>query len=183
MEWQQILEEIDRTAADRKEKSERWNKPRRLSKPLRVGDKVVVQNFKTKLWDRYGMIQEYQPQFRRYVVRCESGMILKRNRIHLRLRFSDTATHKPAQAVPEIPERVPIAIEHPMVETIEPPTEIPTMPEPEHQQEMVMDPEPRVIGSPIRPSPVSEPSNTPAPLRRSTREKRKPVKFQDYVPK
>ena len=94
-QWQDKLEDIDRKASERKEKSERLNKPGRLLKPLHVGDRVVVQHCKTKKWDRYGIIQECHPDIRRYIIRCESGMLLKRNRIHLRLRFSDTSKHRP----------------------------------------------------------------------------------------
>ena len=180
-EWQEKLEEIDRTAAARREKSERWKKPGRFLKPLRVGDKVVIQNFKTKRWDRYGIVQEYHKDFRRYVIRCESGMMLKRNRIHLRLRFSDTATHRPEFTEElEKQETVPIFGDH--VETPPLVEESSAALEASHMEQGEIVPELAVPDGPAMTSPRSErPSPDPVPARRSTRTRKAPRRFNDYV--
>ena len=41
----------------------------------------------TKRWNRYCFLLECYEQARRYLIKLESGMIIRRNRIHLRKRF------------------------------------------------------------------------------------------------
>ena len=48
-----------------------------------------VQKAVTKRWDRYGTIFERYENAWRYLIKLESGMIIRRNRIHLRKRFID----------------------------------------------------------------------------------------------
>ena len=55
--------------------------------PLNVGDPVCVQNAVTKRWDIYGTIFERYENARRYLIKLEIGMIIRRNRIHLLKRF------------------------------------------------------------------------------------------------
>ena len=54
-----------------------------------MGDPVCVQNAVTRRWDRKGTVLERYENARRYLIRLESGMIIRRNRIHLRKRFTN----------------------------------------------------------------------------------------------
>ena len=89
-EWHDEKLKVDREAAARKQKLEKYyNRSTRSLQPLNVGDPVCVQNAVTKRWDRYGTILERYENARRYLIKLEFGMIIRRNRIHLRKRFID----------------------------------------------------------------------------------------------
>ena len=66
-----------------------YNRSTRPLPPLNVRDPVCIQNAVTKRWDRNGIILERYDNARRYLIKLESGMIIRRNRIHLRKRFVD----------------------------------------------------------------------------------------------
>ena len=57
--------------------------------PLNAGDPVCVQNAVTRRRGRYGTILERYKNARRYLIKLESDIIIRRNRIHLRKRFID----------------------------------------------------------------------------------------------
>ena len=59
-----------------------------LSK-LVIGTPVVIQNDKSKLWDRSGVVVDVGSH-RKYFIRLPSGRILTRNRRFLRRRYSPT---------------------------------------------------------------------------------------------
>ena len=88
--WHDEKLRIDREAATRKQKLEvYYNRSTRPLPPLNVRDPVCIQNAVTKRWDRNGIILERYDNARRYLIKLESGMIIRRNRIHLRKRFVD----------------------------------------------------------------------------------------------
>ena len=88
-DWHDQKLKIDREAATRKEKLEQYhNRSAHSLPPLNVGDPVCVQNAVTKRWDRYGTILERYEHVRRYLIKLESGMVIRRNRIHLRKRVT-----------------------------------------------------------------------------------------------
>ena len=79
--WHDDKLRIDREAAKRKEKLEKYyNRSAKPSTQLKVGDPFCVQNINTKRWDRYGQVIEcYQAQ-RRYLIKLESGLITLRHK-------------------------------------------------------------------------------------------------------
>ena len=86
--WHDEKLRVDREAALRKQKLEAYyNKNVKSLKPLAVGDLVCVQNTNTKRWDRYGKVLECYYKIRRYLIKLTSGMVIRRNRVHLRKRF------------------------------------------------------------------------------------------------
>ena len=91
--WYDDKLRIDREAARRKEKLEKYyNRGAKPLTRLKVGDPVCVQNINTKRWERYGQVMKCHQAQRRYLIKLESGLIIRRNRIHLRKRLTLCAT-------------------------------------------------------------------------------------------
>ena len=88
--WHDDKLRIDREAARRKEKY--YNRGAKPLTQLKVGDFVCVQNINTKRWNGYGQVMECHQAQRRYLIKLESGLIIRRNRIHLRKRLTSCAT-------------------------------------------------------------------------------------------
>ena len=87
--WHDEKLRVDREAAKRKEKLEKYyNRGTRNLEQLKVNDPICIQNNRTKRWDRYGRVMECYHQSRRYLIKLESGLMIRRNRIHLRKRYS-----------------------------------------------------------------------------------------------
>ena len=99
--WHDKKLRVDREAAKRKEKLEKYyNRGTRNLEQLKINDPVCTQNNRTKRWDRYGRVMECYHQSRRYLIKLESGLMIRRNRIHLRKRYShpknDTNSTEPS---------------------------------------------------------------------------------------
>ena len=66
---------------------ERWSEHTKLLQPLKVGDRIYIQNLvrnHPRKWERTGVVVETR-QFHQYVVRIDgSGRVTLRNRQHLR---------------------------------------------------------------------------------------------------
>ena len=58
-------------------------------KPLQVRYLLLIQNQISKQWDCYSTILECHKQARRYLIKLESGMLIRPNGCHLRKRLSD----------------------------------------------------------------------------------------------
>ena len=83
--WYDEVGAYDCKMCEAKLQSERYyNTPTTRDLPaFQVGDEVVIQNIKTKRFDRFGIVKECCDS-RRYLIRLPSGMILERNRRFLR---------------------------------------------------------------------------------------------------
>ena len=83
--WYDEVGSYDRTMFKTKVQSEKYyDTPTSKELPsFAVGDEVVIQNTKSKRFDRCGVIKECCEN-RRYLVRLPSGMVLERNRRYLR---------------------------------------------------------------------------------------------------
>ena len=89
-EWHDEKLKVDREAAARKQKLQKYhNRSTRSLRILNVGDHVCLQNAVTKRWEKCGTILEHYENARRYLIKLEFGMIICRNRFHLRKRFVD----------------------------------------------------------------------------------------------
>ena len=82
----------------------KWSEHTRHQKPLKVGDKVSVQNLlgnKPLRWDRTGLVVEVR-QFDQYGVKIDgTGRITFRNRKHLRLIGQQNVMEKPLARTPQ----------------------------------------------------------------------------------
>ena len=86
--WHDEKLRVDREAVKRKEKLEKYyNRGTRNLEQLNVNDPVCIQNNSTRRLDRYGRVMESHHQSRRYLIKLESGLMIRRNRIHLRKRY------------------------------------------------------------------------------------------------
>ena len=78
------MEEYDAKRAILAQKSqEHYDRSAKTLAPLKIGNKVMVQNTQTKVWDRIGNIVQIGPH-RKYQVKFPSGRCLWRNRRFLR---------------------------------------------------------------------------------------------------
>ena len=95
--WHDEKLRVDREAAKRKEKFEKYyNRGTRNLEQLKVNDPVCIQ----LRGGRLGRVMECYHQSRQYLIKLESGLIIQRNRIHLRKRYSypknDTNSTEPS---------------------------------------------------------------------------------------
>ena len=82
--WQRAADECDERAADLKSQTaERYDASARSLKHLHIGQRVLLQDPKTGLWDRSGVIVGIGSQ-RDYLARLPSGRTYWRNRRYLR---------------------------------------------------------------------------------------------------
>lgn len=84
-QWQQSADKLERAQAIREKTVERYNSSSKDLLPLRIGDKVVLQDPATRRWERCGDVVE-RTRDRQYLVRMCGGRVLKRNRRYLRKR-------------------------------------------------------------------------------------------------
>ena len=99
-EWQKAADVAEKTAFEHKSKVEtRYNLHSRDLPRLQIGNKVAIQNHKTKVWDIYGTIVDIGHN-RKYFVKLPSGRVLTRNRRFIRRRY--------AQAMPAANQPVPL---------------------------------------------------------------------------
>ena len=84
-EWQRSADKLERATSIREKTVERYNASSQDLSPLRVGDKVVLQDPETMRWERCGDVVE-RTRDRQYLVRMSGGRVLKRNRRYLRKR-------------------------------------------------------------------------------------------------
>ena len=82
--WQRAAEECDEKAAlIKSQRAVRYDRSARLIRPLRIGQQVLLQDPKTGLWDRTGVIVGIGKR-RDYFVRLPSGRAYWRDRRYLR---------------------------------------------------------------------------------------------------
>ncbi|RUS68758.1 hypothetical protein EGW08_023480 [Elysia chlorotica] len=98
--WTETLAHREKALAKRHAREhEKWSQHTRLLQPLKVGDRVYIQNLignHPRKWERTGVVVETR-QFHQYVVRIDgSGRVTLRNRQHLR-KF--TPFQKPTDTV------------------------------------------------------------------------------------
>ena len=107
--WKELLAHREKALAKRHAREhERWSEYTRLLQPLKVGDRVYIQNLvgnHPRKWERTGVVVETR-QFHQYVVCIDgSGRVTLRNRQHLR-KF--TPFHKsPDTVVKELTAPLP----------------------------------------------------------------------------
>lgn len=85
--WHEELRKYDHKIAQERQKADHYKRGTPLP-PLSVGDPVLIQNKRSRRWDRYGVIQERNLRIRKYTIRLPSGLITIRNRRDLRYRFT-----------------------------------------------------------------------------------------------
>ncbi len=141
--------------------------------PLRVGDRVRIQNQVGKeplRWDKTGIVVEVR-QYDQYVVRVDgSGRVTLRNRKFLRsFQLYKPSTHSPTTAIPtlsrdasapsttKVPEAPPLGSQH----TVPPPGE-PSIPEPLDDHPTCI-PEPVPLPDAHNREPFPTPPTLPAP--------------------
>jgi len=102
--WHDEVLRVDREAAKRKQTlEEKWNCSSRSLPVLNVQDSVLVQNQISKKWDRQGTVMERNLKIRRYLIRLESGMMIYRNRRHLRKLYMPSNAVKRDEKHPAVP--------------------------------------------------------------------------------
>lgn len=89
--WKTIEHQMDvqliQPDVKKKTVEEHYNKSARSLRPLRIGEYVDIQNFRSKLWDSHGRIVSIGKR-RDYYIRTTSGRVYWRNRRFLRPRIS-----------------------------------------------------------------------------------------------
>ena len=86
-DWHEELYKADVKFAETCERSESYYNRGTANLPaIQVGSPVVVQNHKTGKWDRVGVVLDKNSRLRRYLIRLSSGMIINRNRRHVKIR-------------------------------------------------------------------------------------------------
>ena len=86
--WHDEKLRVDREATKKEKLEKYYNRGTRNLERLKVNDPVCIQNNRIKRWDRYGRVMECYHQSRRYLIKLESGLMIRRNRIHLRKKYS-----------------------------------------------------------------------------------------------
>ena len=82
--WQKLADECDARAAEEKRKTaERYNSAAKPLNSIQMGQHVLVQDTRTGLWDRTGVISGIG-KFRNFLVKLPSGRLCWRNRRFLR---------------------------------------------------------------------------------------------------
>ena len=82
--WQKLADECDARAAEEKRKTaERYNSAAKPLNSIQLGQHVLVQDTRTGLWDRTGVISGIG-KFRNFLVKLPSGRLCWRNRRFLR---------------------------------------------------------------------------------------------------
>ncbi|TRY77371.1 hypothetical protein TCAL_13405, partial [Tigriopus californicus] len=85
--WLHLAEKLDKKGVDLQETSEKYyNRGSRHLRPLRIGDYVDVQDFRTKLLNMSGQVMAVGTR-RDYYIRTPSGRVYWRNRRFLRPRM------------------------------------------------------------------------------------------------
>ena len=169
---------------------------------LRVGDSVRIQNqigLHPRKWDKTGSVIEVR-QHNQYVVRVDgSGRVTLRNRKFFRKftpvrpiqpfnylldppKLPTTATRRPEATINIAPDNVsnnPNEDIHHNLQSTQPSDEPHPINEREDQPATTAQPHPVRIGP--TPAEVLQAHPSPQPLRRSTRDRHQPVRFNDFV--
>ena len=83
--WQKRADDCDKRAAEQRHKeADHYNASARLHLHLQLGQRVLMQDPRTGLWDGAGIISGISQQHRSFLVRTPSGRIYWRNRRFLR---------------------------------------------------------------------------------------------------
>lgn len=99
-QWKEIAEKIDRRRMNLSEKTAaQYNEAARDHRPLRVGDKVRIQDHVTRRWDKVGHIVS-KGKYRDYLIKLPSGRSTRRNRRFLR-KYHETTDDDEAGSTPE----------------------------------------------------------------------------------
>ena len=175
--WHDEVLRVDREAAKRKQTlEEKWNRSSRSLPVLNVQDSVLVQNQISKKWDRQGTVMERNLKIRRYLIRLESGMMIYRNRRHLRKLYMPSNAIKRDEKHPAVPP----TLEVPMIRDgnrnlMDQPQLPPIMPVTPAKSEVPMPATEAAANVPDRtPSNVGTSTPPVASRRTSTRERKEP---------
>ena len=169
--WRELMSHREKALAKRHTRGhEKWDEHTRALPPLKVGDKVFLQNLTgnyPKRWEHTGVVVEVR-QFHQYAVRVDgSGRVTLRNRQHLR-RYVPFKTSSPPTPVvtPVAPAHVPsLPLPTPSVTPVSPIPVTPACPVP-----MELPPEVPPDRDPSQPSVFSEAPSTLADGNDSTTE-------------
>lgn len=113
--WHKIAQQFDKTVNHHQDKSESYyNRGARSLRPLRIGDYVDVQDFRSKLWNMSGLVVAIGSR-RDYYIRTPSGRVYWRNRRFLRPRISPSSpilqpiAYTSTPKFPSPPTSIPVA--------------------------------------------------------------------------
>lgn len=123
--WMETLQSREEALRNRHmQAAERWAEHTRLLSPLRVGDKVRMQNQtgnRPTKWDRTGIIVEVR-QFHQYVVKVDgSGRVTIRNRKFLR-KYEPFQARKPVRSIDDENKLLKRIVDHQAMNRYIPPS-------------------------------------------------------------
>ena len=102
--WHQIAEDIDQRRALLSKKTEsHYNKTAKNHRPLRIGDRVRIQDHVSKKWDKVGDVVSIG-KHRNYRIKLPSGRSTSRNRRFLR-KFHEATEEDDEPGSPPEPEQ------------------------------------------------------------------------------
>ena len=201
--WQSILHDRENALQHRHMTvAENLARHTRYLPSLRVGDYVRIQNqigLHPRRWDNTGSVIEVR-QHNQYVVCVDgSGRVTLRNRKFLRKftpvrpiqpfnyildsqKLPTTATRRPEATIniaPDNDSNNPNENIHHNLQSTQPPDKPHTIKEREDQPATTAQPHPVCVGP--TPAEILPAHPSPQPLRRSTRDRHQPVRFNDFV--
>ena len=83
-DWRRTMKLLDQRRSAEQLKEANYNKSTHPLTPLKVGDKVRIQDPASKKWNVAGEVIEVRDN-RSYLIKTLSGRILRRNRRHVRI--------------------------------------------------------------------------------------------------
>ena len=75
--WHDKKLRVDTEAAKKKKLKKYYNRGTRNLEQLKVNNPVFIQNNRTKRWDRYATVMKCYHQSRRYLIKLESGLMIR----------------------------------------------------------------------------------------------------------
>ena len=101
----EIIEKTSEQIDEQKRKTTRVNESRSELKKLQIGEKVRVQNTKSKIWEKLAIVIAIEDNGRSYVLEdCSDKHAYRRNRIYLRPVPAAGSAVPAGQPVPPAPE-------------------------------------------------------------------------------
>jgi len=113
LQWRNAMDQRDKQAAADELIKARYDETSRSLSALPIGTRVRMQNDRSKLWDRVGVIVSIG-QHRSYRIKLESGSVLWRNRRFIRPSL-EAVTHPTSIFGPQEADSSSVAAQHPSI--------------------------------------------------------------------